>query len=584
MRKIIVVGLPAFIVTVAVALSITWFYRANTIKKNIEAAFKSVIIGDTKITYDNISVSGFPANMDVTITKPHISMNVTKFANSINLERTLKIQTLPQWNEDVTIDGDIKLSVNIFSNKFSIQTNGNILSKSNISGKDLSYIVKPNNVSVCELTTSNHSGLFGNLWDFHTWMNDSNNFLRDLRSADCVTSAFTMTSAITNEQAASSDGGRFYISRTPGNGMSAIRVYLLASNVEATKAYDDIYSAYIHAFSPGLNFISPSILGKQNIEIDLSYSGTEDWSKPNSNQFPLEAKINKLHISNAAYQIDSSLDFSNIFKGNTRNVALNYKTEGTAGDLFRNMLRSHLYDVTNAITTNPAAINETNKEIIEARRRIAMIPPEKMDQIINSIIPDFAQLGKITTAININYAGDDKLSAYKVNLESLELSTAPYGITTSGTWQKSGSDSPMSGNLSVICNNCSALIDKGISYLRELNEGMTLLSSNKLQDLNISDETINGLKAFLHELNPDGYNGNKNNLKFDIVNNGQALSVNGKNIIEIAQIFGKTIGPTLPKNAMKIPPASPPIINEPASKPPVSAQPVQTPPASSKKK
>jgi len=570
MRKIILVSLVALIVLITGALTITWFYRAHDIKKNIEIAFSSIAIGDTKITYDDIVVSGFPTAMNVTIIKPHIVMNVTEFADKISLEKTLKINKLPQWNEDITIDGDMKLSVNMFSNKFQIQTNGNIISKSNIAGKDLGLIAQSTAPTVCELTTSNHSGLFGNLWNFRAWMNDTNNFLHDLRSIDCVTPPFTMLVAANNEKAVSSGGGRFYISRDPQKEISSIRVYLLGNDIEATKAYDAIYITYLQAIANGSKFISPSTYGKQNIEIDFSYSGTEDWNNPNAKQFPLEVKINKLHISNAAYQLDSTLSLSNNYKDNARNISLNYKMEATATDLLRNLLRSHLNDVTTAITTTPIANNETNREIMEARKRVSMVPPEKMDQLINSIIPDFAHLGKMTAAINIDYKGDDKLNSYNANLSGFELSAAPYGIIASGTGKRSGNQSPMSGNLSIICNNCTSLIDNSISYLRELHDGLAILSSNKLQDMNISDETIEGVKAFLMALNPDGFNGNKNNLKFDIAHNGQTFSVNGKGVVEIAQIFGKTIAPTLPKNAMQIPAPKSPAINEPAAKPPAN--------------
>jgi len=575
MRKSILVGLLAFIFISALALSITWFYRASNLKKDIAASFARVVVGDTKITYDDITTSGFPFTMEVTIVKPHIVTDVTKFAEKISLEKTLKIERLPQWNEDITIDGDIKFSVNMFSNKFKIQVDGNAISKSNIGGKDIGSITQPNGPTVCELTTSNNSGLLGNLWNMRAWMSDMSSFLRELRSIDCISPPLTMTATASNAKAFTSGGIRLYVSRVPKGDISDMRLYLTVKDSEATPAYDDIYGSYAQVLSPGGKFVSPATYGKQNIEFDSTYSGTEDINNPNIKNLPLEIKVSRLYVSNAAYQLNGSLEINNKYKDNIRDINLGYKMELVGNDMLTNMLRSNMRDNISNIVSSPSAGATDSMEQSETRKRIALIPPEKTDQLINFMIPDFARLGKITTAIDLNYSGDDKLSAFQTNLGALELSATPYGITATGAGKKTG-DAPLAGNLSIRCNNCMALVDNGISYLKGLNEALRLLSPNKIQEFSISQETVDGIKDFLETLNPEGVDGNKDNLKFDIVNNGKTMSVNGKGLMEVAQIFGKTVAPTLPKGAMQPPAPGASGVNPTVPAPAVSQPPAQT--------
>jgi hypothetical protein len=580
MRKSILVGLLAFIILIVAALSITWFYRASNMKKDIAAAFASVVIGDTKITYDDITTSGFPLTMDVTIVNPHIVTNVTKLADQIDFEKTLKLERLPQWNEDITIDGNLRLSVNMFSNKFKIQLDGNVISKSNIAGKDIGSITQPGGPTVCELTTSNNSGLLGNLWNLRAWMSDSSSFLRELRSMDCITPPLTVTATASNAKAFSSGGVRLYISRAPKGEMSDLRFYLTAKDSEATPAYDDIYGSYMQALAPGSKFVSPAIYGKQNIEFDSTYSGSENLSGPNFKNLPLEAKITRLYISNAAYQLNGSLEVNNKYKDNIRNISFGYKLELAGNDMLTNMLRSSLHDRFSNIGSSPAAATD-NREQRETRKKIALIPQEKTGQLINFIVPDFARLGKITTAIDLNYSGDDKLNAFQAELKALELSATPYGITATGAGQKSG-DSPLAGNISIRCNNCMALVDNGVAYLKGLHQALTLLSPNKLQEFNLSQNTVDGIKDFLESLSPEGVDGNKDNLKFDIVNNGKTISVNGKGLMEVAQIFSQTVAPTLPKGAMAPPAVGPAGTNPPPAAP--AANPQQAAPKSNNKR
>lgn len=545
MRKI-VIGLVAFVIIATAAISITWYNRSTEIKKNIASYFSSFTTADSKMTYEDIEISGFPFAMNVTIVKPHFTGRINKIAARLGLDDTLKTTPLPEWQEDYALDGDIKLSVNMFSNKFRMEMHGNIAGNGKLLGKTMVLNIIPAGDSACELEMAGGGWALGNLWNFYSLANRGVESLKDFRSVDCVHPGGNITVNASNDQALSFGNYRILISRTPENSLSDIRFYIKFKDVQATKAYDEFYYTYQQAISPNSKSILPSLYGTQNVEVDISYKGTENWNNPDAKNLPLDLKVNKFSLSNAAYQSESSLSLTNSVKDNVRDVALSYKSETTAVELLRTLIRTEINNTISMLLSNQSI---QNNETREARDRLGSLSPEKIDQLIATIIPDFVSLGKITTAAEANYSGDDNLTNYQGNLSSFQISASPYGITGNAAVKKDNG-SQASGNISIVCNNCLHMLDDGAAYLRRLSDALVVLSPKTLHGWNISPETIEGIKQFMLALNPGATSDSAGTLKFDFVNSSKAPpTVNGRNMIDVLNMYNQFVTPTLVNSA-----------------------------------
>ncbi len=548
--KLIIIGLVAFILVAGGALGISWSNNASAVRKEVESRVASLNTADSKVTYEAITTSGFPFSMKVSIVKPHFTGRVDKIADSFNLKKILKVDAFPEWEQDYILDGSIDLSVNLLSNKFKVEVNGNASGKSTIAGKPLAVSsIAAGNENMCELELRRSGGVFGKMWNFSSLSDAKERLLTDFVSLDCVGSGGKTINSDSKETLSSNAGGRLYLFHTERNGLSNVRFYLQLKDAEVSRAYDDIYINFMKVLFPNKKLVFPSVYGKQNIEIDLSYNGPEEWKEANAKDMPLEFKVNKFLFYNSAYQANTNLSIANNVSGNERNMSLVYKTELSGTELFRVLLKEQLRTLVDSLPK----VDSTGK-----KEAAADLPTETIDKIILSSIPDFTVLGKMVFGINASYKGDEKFSSGNIDLSSLELSATPYGITGKGSAQYSTASMFPVGNVSISCNNCFSLIDDLLSYFNRVKTAVSVFNQSKTPPVNVSPEIVQAVKNFLLNLSPQTDGNNKGNLKFDLVNNGkEPPSINGKNAEEISALFNKTVLPVMNNQAPQQPTARP---------------------------
>src|SRR5262249_37397929 len=123
MRKIMLVSLVVFCVVVAGSVGITWFLQAATARKNIESAVGAINEKQTYITYDAIETSGFPSSVTVTIVKPRFSGRMDQLISELRKDE--HATPMPEWHEDIALDGTIVLGINAMSDHYTLAVRGN---------------------------------------------------------------------------------------------------------------------------------------------------------------------------------------------------------------------------------------------------------------------------------------------------------------------------------------------------------------------------------------------------------------------------------------------------------------------------
>jgi hypothetical protein len=535
MRKLILIGLSAFVIIGTAALAINWFDRASVAKDTIKLRLESLNTADSKVTYEAITTSGFPFSMNVSIVKPHFVGRIDKILEGKNLEKILKIETLPQWGEDYLLNGSIDLSVNVFSNRFKLTQRGNFETKGNISGKTITLNTEFSGNNTCYLHLKKTGGMFGKLWDFYALYNNKDSNIRDFRSFNCVLSSGKTVNSETNETLMTYADSSISAIYEPHKDLSDARFYLKLSDFEVNKAYDEIASVYHQSLFPNKIIPAPSSYGKQNIEIDISYNGTENWKSPEAKNSPLDFKINKFVISNAAYNTDMSAKVQNIINGDERNTIVYYKSESTVTELFNSLLKNEL------LTTRESLIsNELMPQ--EMKDNISKLSTEEINGLISSIIPDFASFGKTLVELDMNFSGTKELNSGNTTIKSLEFSTVPYGITANAAADRNKDTMAVSGNASLSCRNCLNMVGDIMGYFKRVASVVSALSPKTVANIKISPELVQATKDFLVAIAPS----NEGTLKFDLINDGAGkITINGKNTFELMELFNKIVAPVL---------------------------------------
>ncbi|MEQ1706165.1 MAG: hypothetical protein ABL867_09380 [Rickettsiales bacterium] len=536
MRKLILIGLVTFVLMFSAVISIVWFSRASAVKKDVEAYLNSVGTENLKVTYKEVNVSGFPVSMNVSIVNPRITGRINRFMEEVSLNKIFNLNNMPEWHEDYVLNGSISLIANAFSNKFRVESHGELVGKGSIGDKTVATLNQPSGSTICELQLVNDGWLLGNLWDFYLLHKDKVKIAQNTRSIDCVIPATNITNSETKEPLMTYGGSRFFISRNPQKDHADIRLYILIKDMEATKSYDALYKLYTDALSPETISVMPSSYGKQNTEIDVLYSGTENWKNPQAMNSPFSLKINKFLLANSAYQSDTSASFAYDIKDNMRNASFSYKTETTATELLRSILHTQFYNMIEQLKRGSSEYAQ------ETKLKLSRMSREDTNKMLYSVIPDFNTLGKITTKIDANYAGNDNFTNFNADLKALDFSTASYGVTTTGSVKADAANPIPVGNLSIACANCALMLDNMAAYVEHLQYVMSIFSpKNNSQLANITSDSVKSFKEFLLALVPAGTAENNGTLKFDIINDGKNLTVNGKNSMEVLGLFNKHV-------------------------------------------
>lgn len=531
MRKLFLLGLMTFIIVACAALSISWFSRSSEVKEDIKKYLASMKSYGVEVTYDSIATSGFPFSMKVSIINPHFVGDINTILKRYILVGGLNVDTIPKWQEDYTVNGSVDLTVNALSDRFTLAVNGSLLGKGKIGDKEVSIGTQYTSSS-CELNVKRSSGLFGNIWDFRILDENKENILRDFRSLDCTASEGKMINNDTKEILLSYGGMRLRVGNAPKDDNTSAHFYVQVKDLEATKAYDSISEIYMRALVSDNTLPLPmlSLYGKQNFEIDLAYSGTTNWENPDIKNIPLDIKINKLLVSNAAYQSDASLSLTSNVVNGSRKSSFSFKTVSTATDLLDGLLKEQWHSIMEDLANTGA--------FPEMKAKLASMSAEEKDKLISSVIPDFVALGEMVSSVDVNVTADQDFANMQADFSNFELSASPYGITANGSIKRDNTSPFPYGDVHALCNNCLNMIDDIMSYYDRVVAAISRFSANTAT-IPLHMDQVQAFKDFLVAIQVPSED--KSVIKIDVINGEKGPTINGKTLVDVMKIYGEIL-------------------------------------------
>jgi hypothetical protein len=534
MRTMVLLGLSVFIVIVFGSYSVAWYMQSRALESTVKDGIASLNAKHPYITYDSIETSGYPSDITVSITNPRFSGRVDDFLKQ--LDASVGMQKMPAWEEDISLNGTMEFSVNVFANRFILYISGNPYNTSKIGGQSHAIATKTEGSTRCELQFDSRFGIFGTLWDFQSLrLREPKDFVQDLSLFDCSAPAHSVTDRNTNDVLMTGGASRIFITNTEGEGDNrSIRAALQSKDQEVTEKGDALMKSYMLAFSADYPFPpSSSLYGKRNVDMDFSYNGPIPYPKELKST-PLDIRLSRLTLSNRVYNSDTSFQFTNGKAGADRvtKLVFNAKSSFTEqyNQLLEGMVRGFVLQLYSPFVPQPADIQPL----------IRKYSADDLYRIIYPAIPHMHSLGNLSQSLDFSYQGNDDLSVGKVTFSGLDLSSALYGITGKGDIQFAQNQPFPVANVGLSCSNCLRLVDDVADYSQRLQRVVATLSENNARFTAIEAPLAEGLKAFLSGLAEPSQQPNMFN--YTIVSDGTSnLTISGKSLAEVMALYGQTL-------------------------------------------
>ena len=502
MVKVLLISLSVFIAVVTGGYCIAWYSEASQLKNGIEETITKINAEQKYITYAAIETSGFPSDLYVSIIKPHFTGRIDQLFKALaaksHTPQPANITSMPEWNEDIQLDGRITIGINALSDHYTLRLSGNWQRNTTINNQKISVTSQSSGDTLCILQMTRSGNIFNNLWDYHALIRDNGkDFLKDLRLFDCSGQPNIIADTTSHEQMMSNGPWRFYVTGEPKGAEQQFRFYMKITDIEVTPQGDAMMALQRTTFSPNFSYpVKYSLFGKQNMEIDFSYAGPADW-KPDDKNPPIDIALSKFDLNNQLYTSTATFFLNNGMNDTNRTARLAFKGEDNVSEAYDAFLQEMVHNIIAQVYAD-----KTQPQFAWAQPYLQKYTAEEMYGILGLSIPKLHPLGKMVQSLDVSYLGAPDFSTGDVTLSDLEISTSPYGIKGNGGVKRVAGQPLPAGHATLTCSNCTRLVDDVIDYASRLQKTVSYFQTPEqlAASTPINSRLAEGIKGFLKAL------------------------------------------------------------------------------------
>jgi hypothetical protein len=525
MRKFVIVLF--LLLAVGGALGFYWWKEASKTKDTIERIVAQINTSSMQLTYSALDISGFPSHVIVSMRNPRISGRLDTLLNQM---RGAGVEPVPEWQQDTSINGEIRFSIDLLSQRFVLNSIGGWKNRSVIKGKTIEFVSSPNGRGECAVEFV-WSGI-PTLWNIDA-LKRQELLAENFRLLDCSSTEDAYTDPNTNTMLAKNGPQRFYVSLSPDNGTQNIRFVVKSSNMEFSPEGDRIFGQFSEALSSGSSVLL-SAYGNQSLDIDFSYTGPSEW-KQTTGAAPLNIQLASFKYTSDVLNSNTTASFNGSGTPDNYSARIAFKSESIYSDIYNLLVQDIVRDTIRQIFAEKT--HPKNAPSIFDR-----YTPESFYTLVSPAIPDFHGLAKTVAALDASYQGAQNFSAGDFTLATFEMSAASYGITGNGN-AKRRPELPMPvANLAIKCANCLTLIDDMAGYANRVIEIITVMQPDASALPRVDKSTVEGYKGFLQALaSPDS---STPDFSYAIISDGKGvITINGKPIDQVMMMMTQYLPP-----------------------------------------
>lgn len=470
--------LPIIVVLVVLAYSFLWFRHAGETETQARA-FLDTLSGQQgiAITYDDISVGGFPFEFVTDIHNPVITLDSAKLlATAYQMNGIAAAEpTQATHTNKIAIQGDIKLKVNYFSRRVALEVSGTSQGENQAGEKVVHWAGKEDGVASCAIKLGPEADMSILQESAFSVLKNPATLAKNFESIDCLADPMEIVNSDSGDMLYRGGDQIFSVSldeTAPGN--VSINLALTSNDFEVSDQWSQWMDEVMEAVNPGglntgiLAIQSHEAVGKQNTEIKLSYRGPsslDTWQENEEINFQLPV----FSLSNNLYHINMPASF-----------ALTKMASQFSGE----------FSLDGKATYNPAIDGYANQTVaqiadtIYAQKdsdaryaiRIGDLKKEELQAGMQAMVPSLGEFKTANAQIEASFKGreDETLHqlAGEATLKQLSLRMGDYGFSATGTMMLA----PQRGEISIHCYKCHETVEKLVVYLTNFQKLVSMVN------------------------------------------------------------------------------------------------------------
>ncbi len=518
---------------------------ASMVAQTNEAAKPLMKTGEL-IHVDGYETSGFPFAITVNAKNPTISIPVDAlFRIKDQDEGKTTVPADFSWIEEINYAQGISFSADAMGSKFTLAFNGDHTQKSIVNGKVRNaFVMSSDSPMLLKLETSS-LGLFS-LPQFK----DAETFAKVFHTASISSNHVTIKDLNNNAVIGTSGIANFSIHNKVDAGTRSASIKFEANGSKYTKDADPLFTSYLALIgevigkTPQKLPYSISELNDSSYNIDIAYVGPDNFSGFTDSKVKARFDVNAFDVKSPLINTETMLHASTEALNNERKILLNMHIGANVSERYEQVLRDQFKTALEELANTQG---KSGKELEVAQSMAKLGSPS---EIVNTLLPKFHALGDMSYDMDINAQGplDPKAfvsqAHYEVN--AFNILSTPYGIKLKLQVDGMKPNKTPTGNLTLACLNCDAMIDDASNYVNRFLNYMDAMTPEK-KTVHASQAFYDGVKAFLHSIALNGKDpaAKDLNITAEMKNTGD-ISVSGKPIMEVMQSYMTNIAPNLP--------------------------------------
>ncbi len=534
MKKFVPLALLGFVLMAVSAWCLGWWMQARNVKQTLQTALGSLPPEFGSITADTITVSGFPNRMVVTITNPHVSLELQPMLTTLhkrtmaaagNSAGVLTAPTYPTGTLTHALSGNITLSMNALADELSLTYAGNDATTLTQPSGNVSLVTEYNAPLTCRIRLEPTLGsVFQTMWDIQAVLAHETISER-LREINCQIPGGITTDNTTSQIAASLAASHLILTNQPAADRINTHIDASIKDYEVLPTGDSAYNALRRAFTPEQQTYIPlslSLYGKQSIALKTTVNGPKNVDSWNGKAYRVD--IPQFSFSNAAGVSNGMLL-----------LAVTPNSTAQQGEFSLNVTSEFAAAQTAVARMSLAQFLSEAMKHDEFAAAYAGSNPEHVEEAFFEALPNITALGTLTQKIRLGFSMDSSKNEGSLNVAELELSTRDYGLSANGQASTGNGNVVPAIDATVTCRNCLPMVDVLAAYMARVEQALTSVSTAPSLMFHLQPEDVAGAKGLLGAIGTPSAS-NPADLQFVIKSNASAMSINNKGLPELMQL------------------------------------------------
>lgn len=538
--------IPAVLVLAVFAYTALWFSHAGETEKQAKAALDALAAGKgASVTYDSLSVGGFPFKFVTHVKNPVITINATELKKAL-----YPMQAAPDKDESdaadvpsdvIRVDGEASIAVNYFAHSIAFNVSGKSTGESHAGKTPIKWKSSSEGIAGCSITLgpdADMSLLQGSALEL---LKKPETIAQNFKSLDCLADPMEVVNSETGEMLYRGGDQIFSVAfeqNAPGD-VSA-NLALVSNDYEVGDAWNEWMNELMETLAPdGLNtgvlaIQSHEAIGKQNTEVKASYRGPGNMENLRENEEIL-IEVPTFKVTNNLYEITMPMHFTLTKKASQFTGEAKINGKATYNPVIDEYIKKTADQLATALFTDMD--DSPLREM-----RLAATQKEQMQESIEALIPAFGSFKTASLVLDATFKGEEDEQMHQTKgeatLNNMELRMGDYGFSGTGNAVLV----PPRGEISLRCLRCHETMEKLLIYATHLRD-MIALMNPFVPEIPEGIAFRSAVSGFVESIStPAKDNADDRIILFSSSGNGQYV-ISGKTFEEVVALAMQTFAP-----------------------------------------